>query len=233
MTVPSVSLGDPRSWRRVPLNGTGPARAGGAQCIVEADTAREPQHPSSARSLVAVPVERHDPPAAVAAAFLDPRRCRRDPASATERIHSGTALRAHGSTSIPWPSCRSDASTPSAMLGPPAPLFDFSRTFILLLRPVVQPGPQRTQGTTPYRRRPDQNAKPRTRWGASRMGVTRCHAVTAEQGGPPVGSSPVPKGFDGSEHRRRRGPRAASLPASASSNGCRLFPGKSSGLSRC
>ena len=74
-------LGELRSWRAL-LCGTGPARAGGAKCNVEADTTREPHHLRSARSLVAVPVERDDPPAAVAAASLVPRRRRGGPASA-------------------------------------------------------------------------------------------------------------------------------------------------------
>ena len=124
----------PRS-RRAFLRGTSPARAGGARCIVEADTTREPHHLGSARSLVAVPVERDDPPAAVAAAFLVPRRRRRGPASATERVHSGTALRA----TVP-PRSRGRRGPARHRPFQPrlatAPLIDFSRTSVLLLRPA-------------------------------------------------------------------------------------------------
>ena len=137
----------PRS-RRAFLRGTGPARAGGARCIVEADTTREPHHLGCARSLVAAPVERDDPPTAVAAAFLVPRRRRRGPASATERVHSGTALRATVPTSIPRPSRSSAASTVSATIGPPAPLIDFSRTSSPPLRPARSARSAETQRTT-------------------------------------------------------------------------------------
>ena len=139
-------LGELRSWRAL-LCGTGPARAGGAKCIVEADTTREPHHLRSARSLVAVPVERDDPPAAVAAASLVPRRRRGGPASVTERVHSGTASRATVSVSIPRPSRSSEASMPNDHDRPAAPLIDFSRTSILLLRPANRLV-RRTQRTT-------------------------------------------------------------------------------------
>jgi hypothetical protein len=119
------------------LRGTGPARAGGARCIIEAETTRETHHVRSAGSLVALPVERDDPPAAVAAASLVPRRRRRSPSSLTERVHSGTASRATVSVSIPRPLRSSEASMSNDHDWPAAPLIDFSRTSSSFLHPGI------------------------------------------------------------------------------------------------
>ena len=162
-TVPSASLGGPSGHGHASLEGTGPARPGGARCTVEAVATREPQHPSIGRSPIAAPVKRDDPPTAVAAAFLDPRRCRLRPASTTERIHAGTTTRPSASTSIQRPSSLSEASTTSTKVGQPAPLIDFSRTPSPPLRPAVSDRSVESQRRTAQRWRTDQKRKPRTR----------------------------------------------------------------------
>ena len=144
------------------LNGTGPARAGGARCAVEAETTCEPHHLRCARSLVAAPVERDGPPAAVAAAFLVLRRRRGGSASATERIHWGTTW------ASALPRSRGGrlraASTGSATAGPSAPLIDFRRTPRPPLRPATSGRSAEAQRRTVQRRRPDQKRKTPEVW---------------------------------------------------------------------
>ena len=140
------------------LDGTGPARAGGARCIVEAETTREPHHLRSARSLVALPVERDDPPAAVAAASLVPRRHRCGPASATERVHWRPP---RGRLSLPrsrGSSLLSEASAASAIISPTDPSSTSAALRILLASWDSSPQTERT--TSPEQRIDQKNANP-------------------------------------------------------------------------
>jgi hypothetical protein len=93
-----------------PLDGTGPAPPGGARCMLEAETPRHPHHPSIAWGSIAIPVERDEPPAAVAAAFLDPRQRRGGAADATERLHAASPA---GWVSLPRSCCNSAALQPA------------------------------------------------------------------------------------------------------------------------
>lgn len=93
-----------------PLDGTGPAPPGGARCMLEAETPRHPQHPSFAWGSIAIPVERDEPAAAVAAAFLDPRQRRGGAAGATERLHAASPA---GWVSLPRSCCNSAALRPA------------------------------------------------------------------------------------------------------------------------
>jgi hypothetical protein len=194
-----------------PLESTGPARPGGARCIVEADTTREPQHPSIGRRRVAVPVKRDDPPTAVAAAFLDPRWCRRDPASATERIHSGTALRAHGSTSIHSAvgseRCVDDLGWPAGAALRLQPHPDPP------LRPAMSSGSAATSVRRSNRGEQTRNVKtPRARGELAGRGFSRC--ASRKQAGRPLGAARPPTGLRWLSARRRRtpAPRAAACP---------------------
>jgi hypothetical protein len=92
--------------------------------MLEAETPRHAQHPGIAWGSVAIPVERDEPPAAVAAAFLDPRQCRGGAAGDTERLHANTACRACVSTSILFRRIPTLPATYRGNLSPAQPAYD-------------------------------------------------------------------------------------------------------------
>jgi len=87
--------------------------------MLEAETPCQPQHPSIAWGSIAIPVQRDEPPAAVAAAFLDPRQRRGGATDAMERLHASTACRACVSTSILFRRIQILPATCRGSLSPP------------------------------------------------------------------------------------------------------------------